>query len=197
MDKKQHIKEVALNLFKKSGRLTAREIASNAHVNVASVNYYFGSKDNLIQEIIKTLTDELKNNIITPDLIDQNINVIKDHLANQLYDYTQESPGLFIYIFSAVTNQSSDSRTLLDQMGYFEVIHHFIKALIKKHAELTDEEEVHNRVIIFTSSLAVSLITAGVVEYDGLILESRANTFVDKNQFISYVSSLFELVLKK
>jgi AcrR family transcriptional regulator len=40
--------------------VTTRKIAARAGVNVAAINYYFGSKDALINEALKTVTQRLK-----------------------------------------------------------------------------------------------------------------------------------------
>jgi len=41
--------------------ITVRKIAAKAGVNVAAVNYYFGSKENLISEALAYLTVQLKD----------------------------------------------------------------------------------------------------------------------------------------
>ncbi|MEP6684170.1 MAG: TetR family transcriptional regulator, partial [Parafilimonas sp.] len=53
-DKKQHIIETTLHLFAEKGfeGTSIREIAEKASVNVAMVNYYFGSKEKLFEKII-------------------------------------------------------------------------------------------------------------------------------------------------
>lgn len=54
-DKKQHIIETTLHLFAEKGfeGTSIREIAEKASVNVAMVNYYFGSKEKLFEKIIE------------------------------------------------------------------------------------------------------------------------------------------------
>jgi hypothetical protein len=56
IETKEKIIGVARVLFANQGYegTSVREIAKSANVNVASVNYYFSSKENLFQEIIKT-----------------------------------------------------------------------------------------------------------------------------------------------
>ncbi len=54
-DKKQHIINAAIELFAEKGfeGSSIRELAAKAHVNVAMVNYYFGSKDKLFETIVE------------------------------------------------------------------------------------------------------------------------------------------------
>jgi len=60
---KQAILNAALDLMKDEGikRVTIRKIAKIAGVNVALINYYFGSKENLISEAIQSLLTSLKD----------------------------------------------------------------------------------------------------------------------------------------
>ncbi len=55
-DKRRHILVTALQLFAEKGfeGTTVRDIAEKASVNVAMVNYYFGSKDKLFEQILDT-----------------------------------------------------------------------------------------------------------------------------------------------
>ena len=54
-DKRQHIIESALTLFAEKGfeGASVRDIAEKASVNVAMVNYYFGTKEKLFENIIE------------------------------------------------------------------------------------------------------------------------------------------------
>lgn len=70
-DKREHIIETALELFAEKGfeGASIRDIAEKASVNVAMVNYYFGSKEKLFEKIIeykaaatRGLLDEILNN---------------------------------------------------------------------------------------------------------------------------------------
>ena len=71
-DKRAHIIETAMDLFAGKGYegTSIRDIAEKASVNLAMVNYYFGSKEKLFENIVeykssltRGLLDEiLKNN---------------------------------------------------------------------------------------------------------------------------------------
>jgi len=55
-DKRQKLLEVAESLFAKHGfeAVSVRQLAAEADVNLSMVSYYFGSKDGLFQEMIKS-----------------------------------------------------------------------------------------------------------------------------------------------
>ncbi len=54
-DKKEHIINAAIELFAEKGfeGSSIRDLAKRAGVNVAMVNYYFGSKENLFQSMVE------------------------------------------------------------------------------------------------------------------------------------------------
>ncbi len=60
---KEKIMRVAMDMIAEEGfqSITIRKVAAQAGVNIAAVNYHFGSKDALIDEALKSVTDQLKN----------------------------------------------------------------------------------------------------------------------------------------
>ncbi len=62
-DVKQRILAEAVNIFATKGNelTTIREITETTKVNIAAVNYYFGSKDGLLREVLNKVLDPLNN----------------------------------------------------------------------------------------------------------------------------------------
>jgi AcrR family transcriptional regulator len=60
---KEKIVQAAVVIMTEEGfqNITIRKIAAQADVNVAAINYHFGSKDAVINEALKTVTDQLKD----------------------------------------------------------------------------------------------------------------------------------------
>ena len=65
MDKREHIIHSALALFAEKGfdNTSIREISTKAGVNVAMVNYYFGSKEKLFEAMIEHKSHYLKTRL--------------------------------------------------------------------------------------------------------------------------------------
>ena len=65
VDKKEHIMNHAIALFADRGveGTSIRELALDANVNVAMINYYFGSKDKLVEAIIEDKMTYMKDKI--------------------------------------------------------------------------------------------------------------------------------------
>ncbi|HHY78235.1 MAG TPA: TetR/AcrR family transcriptional regulator, partial [Clostridiales bacterium] len=51
LDTKSRILQYAIDMVGSKGDVTIRELTETAGVNVASINYYFGSKENLLKEV--------------------------------------------------------------------------------------------------------------------------------------------------
>ena len=65
IDKKEHIINIAIELFSRKGfeGTSIRELAAKAGVNIAMVNYYFGSKDKLFEAIVETKASYMKGKL--------------------------------------------------------------------------------------------------------------------------------------
>jgi AcrR family transcriptional regulator len=65
IDKKEHIMEVAITLFAEKGYegTSIRDLAHEADVNIAMINYYFGSKENLFVELFASKARFMRDKI--------------------------------------------------------------------------------------------------------------------------------------
>jgi len=86
LSKKEKILQATLESMKNDGfeGLTVRQIASRAHVNVALVNYYFGSKDKLLNEAIQVLVNSLRESFT---ILDNNAMDPRERLEQFLIQY--------------------------------------------------------------------------------------------------------------
>jgi len=75
MDKKTHIIETAIELFAEKGfeGTSIRDLATKADVNVAMINYYFGSKEKLFECMVK------QKAAYTKDILEEIVN--NEHLS--------------------------------------------------------------------------------------------------------------------
>ncbi|HRI21788.1 MAG TPA: TetR family transcriptional regulator [Panacibacter sp.] len=91
-DKKDHIVDNALELFAEKGfeGTSIRELAAKAEVNVAMVNYYFGSKEKLFEQMVaqkaaytKGMIDEIVRDKSLSDI--EKIDHIIDGFVSRLF----------------------------------------------------------------------------------------------------------------
>ena len=90
IDKKEHIINVAIDLFAEKGfeGTSIRDLAGKAEVNVAMINYYFGSKEKLFEYMvefkstyIRERLEEITNNEQTSDI--EKIDAIIEHYVHR------------------------------------------------------------------------------------------------------------------
>ncbi|WP_445488805.1 TetR/AcrR family transcriptional regulator [Niallia sp. 03133] len=84
---KENILNTALYLIKTEGleNVTLRKIAAGADVNLALINYYFGSKDKLINEALKVMLASFREAFF---LLDDHSKPPKERLKTFLIQYT-------------------------------------------------------------------------------------------------------------
>ena len=87
-DKKEHILNVTLDLLKTEGfeGITVRKIAKEAGVNVALINYYFGTKDKLLNSAVQKLISSFKE---TFSILDDNEKESREKLKKFLLGYIE------------------------------------------------------------------------------------------------------------
>jgi AcrR family transcriptional regulator len=64
-DKREHIMEVAVELFATNGfeGTSIRQLAQRADVNIAMIHYYFGSKEKLFETMLEHKASYMRNRI--------------------------------------------------------------------------------------------------------------------------------------
>lgn len=101
LSRKENILKVTLDILKEEGTkgVTIRKIARLAHVNVALINYHFGSKDNLINEALKIVITDLRASFT---ILDDSDLSPRDKLQAFLLNYLSiplKYPDVFRQIF--------------------------------------------------------------------------------------------------
>lgn len=91
IDKKEHIINIAIDLFAEKGYegTSIRDLASKAEVNIAMINYYFGSKEKLFEAIVEYKSsylrerlEEITNDTKKTDI--EKIDAVIDHFVHRL-----------------------------------------------------------------------------------------------------------------
>jgi TetR/AcrR family transcriptional regulator, regulator of cefoperazone and chloramphenicol sensitivity len=108
-DARSRIIEAAAEIIgrEKNLNLTIRDIAARAGVNIASINYYFRSKENLLEEVERVLLEKVKS--IYTGLFDQSI-AARERLINwadKLSSYLIDYPGLVYMIGTRILERES------------------------------------------------------------------------------------------
>ena len=112
-DTRQKIIEKAMEILGKECRMnvTIREIAKEAQVNLASINYYFRSKENLIDEVEAFFCQNIQK---MSDILDDQGESFKARIeqwALQLMHYLSNYPGImFLWAIQVLNCHPGDSK---------------------------------------------------------------------------------------
>lgn len=151
---KEKILETAIELVDQNGtNISVRQIAKAADVNVAAINYHFGSKDNLINEVIVLKLEKFKFAFATLD--DATVRPI-DRLEQFLYmlvDLVKQNPE----VADHVINQHDLFKTRYEYQNYLQTVgYDKLINVIVEITNITNEEEL---TIISEQVLAASIMS--------------------------------------
>lgn len=163
------ILKITLNIIKKEGieSITIRKIAKEANINVALINYHFGSKDNLINEALKILIKDmeqlfntLENDEIEPkkklklfllgyvEILGENTSIIKKAMA--------DTDKLF--------QSQLELLKFVNQMGFGKIKH-----LIKQITKIEDDKFLTFTMFQLVGSIFFPMMALPLVEKGGPI----------------------------
>ena len=125
---KHHIIEITTELLKECNgdtkKITSRLIAERAGIGLGSINYFFGSKENLITECIQRNINMMLAGF-TPDIMDfTKDDGLSDKTrliswASQTFDFLFENQAIAnISILSDMQNYSADNNSVYTQKGF-------------------------------------------------------------------------------
>ena len=106
MTTKESIIHTTKELLKTRTNLTIKDITEASNINVAAVNYYFGSKDNLVNIVLKEVITELKTKIYNELLIpsnnigkSENTELMVNKAVDLIYGFAEEYIALSIFLY--------------------------------------------------------------------------------------------------
>ena len=149
LEKKEMILQKAIQLFASNGKLTIRELSRVTHVNVASITYYFGGKDNLLSEIETRLFTDL-DGIISRTVAEPTDP--QEKLFNLLYrlvSFVIDQPGILNFLGQAVMDEASAHR--MQRLSEKILLGSFkdpVIRLLREASGIENKQELHNRYMI-------------------------------------------------
>lgn len=188
LSKKDKIINAALKLITKKGNMnfTIREVIIDAEVNIASVNYYFGTKKKLIQEIEKKFLHTfqefqiiLKNTQISP----------KQRLIQWSYallEYLVNNPGIVLILTNKlILTEDFD----MEYEIFTQDNNRYLSEIIKEITGIEETEQIQLKVIRFNADLFFPMLFVGNSEnLFGL-------PFQDEGTRNKYIKSVIDSIL--
>jgi AcrR family transcriptional regulator len=176
---KERILGAAETLFARHGFAGAslRQVTAAANVNLAAVNYHFGSKDNLIEEVFRRRLDELNARRLdalatalasgTPKLEDILGAFIRPALALSLDD---SGGHAFMRVLARAYAEHDDRLRKFLSDNYGHVLREFAVAFARLLPHL-DKEELYWRLDFITGALTHSMADFGPMKRRGPVSE--------------------------
>ena len=170
MTTKESIIHTTKELLKTRTNLTIKDITEASNINVAAVNYYFGSKDNLVNIVLKEVITELKTKIYNELLIpsnnigkSENTELMVNKAVDLIYGFSEEYIGVIYLSFISSEGQGDSTNILVNE---FLTDTAFLQKLLEVFSEITginDPLKLTAKYIILFSSFGVPLFLRSVI----------------------------------
>lgn len=190
------ILSVAIEVFGTRGDVTTREITKKAGVNIASINYHFGSKNNLQKEVEEYYSEILYN--MQNDIINNSYYSPKEKLvywANNLMEYMLQYPALIAMITDLVTKDRGYNPGLLKKFFFNTELKNQIEDIIGKITNIQDKKVLNCKYTQLFSGILGPILFKTIYE----TYESE-RVFYDINKYqerMAYIEDLIDSILKQ
>ncbi|GLQ98877.1 TetR/AcrR family transcriptional regulator [Dyella mobilis] len=168
---KERILTAAEALFAQRGFEAAslRQLTAAAGVNLAAVNYHFGSKDNLVEEVFKRRLDQLNNRRLAAlkQVTAQSETTLEDVLGafiRPALDLSHDGGGgLFMRVLARAFAEHDDSLRKFLSDNYGHVMRQFTTEFAKLLPGLS-KEELYWRIDLVTGALTHAMSGFGIIQ---------------------------------
>lgn len=154
-DTKRLLIETVKELLKENNEISIKDIATKACINTASVNYHFGTKENLIAIATNEIIDELKSKIsVFSEFAEKSPDDALEAFINELSLFTRNYKGLVKQLLIA---QSNDSNFF----GIFMNDQSFLGLITEKIMRVGDSNTIYDayaKFYILATSICVPLL---------------------------------------
>lgn len=105
--KEQWIIECATKLFLEKGfdKVSVRDIAKEAGVNLAMINYYFRTKEKLVEIVINNLTTKYYDKLNPMINSDMELKPKIEAYVSKFIDMLSEEPGMILFLLAVLKNE--------------------------------------------------------------------------------------------
>lgn len=178
---KERILGAAEQLFARLGFAGAslRQVTAAANVNLAAVNYHFGSKENLINEVFRRRLDELNAQRLQAleDALKQPESDLEQLLGafiQPALDLSQDrgGGGAFVRVLARAYAEHNDALRKFLSDNYGHVMKRFHAAFAQRLPDL-DKEELYWRLDIVAGALTYAMADFGVIKRKSGVTEQQ------------------------
>ena len=167
---KERILHAAEDLFAQHGfaGTSLRQVTSRADVNIAAVNYHFGSKENLVHEVFKHRMDEMSekrlsalSEAIARDPADLN-GILLAFIQPALALTLDRHGASFVRVLARAYAEKNDGLRNFLSENYGQVLREFAKAIANCLPQLS-KEELYWRMDFTAGALTYAMADFGLI----------------------------------
>ncbi|MFA5470657.1 MAG: TetR/AcrR family transcriptional regulator [Acholeplasmataceae bacterium] len=197
-DIKRKIIDTTKVLMQTNTHITIKDIADACFMNIAAVNYHFGSKENLLLTVMDEVVETLKGEIV--DFInnqknDTPIESFLESIVTYIYNYAIENIGILNYLFLTKELQSESSNALVKTFFTENKFTNMVYDNLKDVLKTDNKKELGARYMILFSSFAIPLF----IQLSEVNQKSNTpiDTFKDPEFRKFYIKQLVKMVEKE
>jgi AcrR family transcriptional regulator len=196
LDTKSKILQEAIDIVGLKGEFTIREVAEKAGVNIASINYYFGNKNNLLKETENYYADllyETQFEILGENSLDPREKLTR--WAKSLIGFMFRNPALIGLIVNILNEDKSYNPLFVQKIYLNKELQGIIENLIKESSGIESEKVLNYKYLQIFSGILGPVISRVVSSTFG---EGKSVFDIDGQEDLDeYIEILISGVLAK
>jgi AcrR family transcriptional regulator len=155
-----------------------RDIAEEAGINLALLNYYFRSKEKLFEQVMKVKMVLLFGQIV-PILTNEKTNLEEkiDLVSNKYFEILSKNPNLPLFVLSEMQKKNSEVKSIISVNKIFKN-----SVILKQIKERKPELNPSHFLINFLSMTIFPFITKPVFNTFDLMNETEFQQFVEERK---------------
>ncbi|MFA6693131.1 MAG: TetR/AcrR family transcriptional regulator, partial [Acholeplasmataceae bacterium] len=142
-------------LMQTNTHITIKDIAEACFMNIAAVNYHFGSKENLLMTVMDEVVDDLKGDItklINDHKKETPIESFIEIIITYIYNFAIDNIGILSYLFLTKEIQSESSSALVKTFFSENEFTEMVYANLRDTLKTSNMKELTARYMILFSS---------------------------------------------
>jgi AcrR family transcriptional regulator len=177
---KERILHAAEDLFAQHGfaGTSLRQVTSRADVNIAAVNYHFGSKENLVHEVFKHRMDEMSEKrlaslaaAVEKDPADMEA-ILLAFIQPALALTLDRHGASFVRVLARAYAEKNDGLRNFLSENYGQVLREFAKAIARCLPDLS-KEELYWRMDFVAGALTYAMADFGLIKRQSGVSEKN------------------------
>lgn len=193
-DTKSKILQSAIDMVGLKGDVTVRELTDMAGVNVASINYYFGNKNNLLKEVEDYYSTSLYNmqySILTSEVLSPYEKILE--WTKSMAGFISQYPALIGLIVNLTTEDKSYRPALIQKIYLNKELQIMIQEIIGTIIKSEDKKLLNLKYLQIFSGVLGPVINR-LVE-DNFADEHSVICLNNKDDLEEYMKLLIDTVL--